>query len=200
MAILECGCDEAGRGSAIGGIYAGAVILEPSHGIEGLRDSKKLTAHRREILTEEIKSKSLAWSVAKATLEEIESLNVHHASLLAMKRAIEGLLPKPKKVYVDGLYIPQVASLGIEAEAIVKGDDKIAAISAASIIAKVFRDEAMLEYHKIYPEYGFERHKGYLTKEHLAALSKYGPCAVHRRSYAPVRERLSKKENGGKLF
>ena len=188
MIVLECGCDEVGRGSAIGEIYAGAVILDKEHGIKGLIDSKKLTAGQREALSEEIKAKSLAWSIGTATLEEVKMLNVHHASLLAMKRAIDGLLVKPEKVYVDGRHVPRLDFSDILLEAVIKGDEKIEAISAASIIAKVSRDKTMLEYHELYPQYGIKRHKGYVTKEHLEALTKYGPCPIHRLSYAPIRK------------
>lgn len=187
--LLECGCDETGRGSAIGEIYVCAVILDKNYPIDGLRDSKKLTPHKRELLAEEIKQHALAWSLATASLEEIEQYNVHHANLRAMKRAIEGLAVRPVKVWVDGKYIPQI---DIPAEAVIKGDDKIACISAASIIAKVERDRAMLEYDKLYPEFGIAHHKGYLTKEHMDALHQYGPCPAHRKTYAPVKEVIGK--------
>jgi ribonuclease HII len=181
--IVECGCDEAGRGSGIGEIFAGAVILDPLNPIEGLRDSKKLSANKRDFLTLLIKQRALAWSIAVATLEEIEELNVHHASLLAMKRAIEGLTMNPDRVYIDGMHVPV---LQFPVEAIIRGDDKIPGISAASIIAKVTRDKAMVAYHQVYPEYGFDKHKGYLTPQHLAALAKYGPCPIHRKTYGPI--------------
>ncbi|MBP1764459.1 MAG: Ribonuclease [Firmicutes bacterium] len=185
--MIECGCDEAGRGSAIAEIYVAAVILDPNQPIEGLRDSKKLSVRKREELAEIIKHSALSWSLAKATLEEIEQLNVHHANLLAMKRAIEGLSLQPDKVYVDGLHVPAIS---IPAEAIVKGDDKIPAISAASILAKVSRDQAMMEYHKLYPQYGFDKHKGYLTKKHMETLETFGPCPIHRKSYKPIKALL----------
>jgi len=185
--IIECGCDEAGRGSGAAEVYVGAVILNPEHPIEGLADSKKLPAWRREALSEEIKLYALSWCISTASLEEIEKLNVLHATLLAMKRAVEGLSMRPQKVLVDGNHLP---AFDIPAEAIVKGDDKIPAISAASILAKVARDKAMVEYHKLYPEYGFDVHKGYFTREHLAALHKYGPCPIHRRTYGPVCQTL----------
>ncbi|ABO50564.1 Ribonuclease H [Desulforamulus reducens MI-1] len=190
--VLECGVDETGRGSCISGIYASACILDPAHPIEGLRDSKKLSARKREILAEEIKQYALSWCIAQASLEEVEQLNVHHATLLAMKRAIEGLSIRANKVYVDGIHLPEV---DIPAEAIVKGDDLIPAISAASILAKVARDGAMLEYHEKYPQYGFNSHKGYLTKAHREALKKYGPSPIHRKTYAPIRELLVGKDN-----
>ena len=192
MAVLECGCDEVGRGSAIGEIYAGAVILDERNMIKGLRDSKKLTAKKRKAFTEEIKNKALAWSVAKVSLEEIARLNVHRASLLAMKRAVEALALKPHKVLVDGKY---PLDLDIANEAVIDGDDKIAAISAASIIAKVTRDEAMLAYHELYPVYAFDKNKGYLTKAHFAALAEYGPCPVHRMFYAPIRNQIKRNES-----
>lgn len=180
---IICGCDEAGRGSGAAEVYAGAVILDPARPIEGLADSKKLSALRREALCEEIKLRALSWCIGKASLEEIERMNILHASLLAMKRAIEGLSVKPHKALVDGNRVPDVR---IPVEAIIKGDDKIPAISAASILAKVARDAAMVEYHKLYPAYGFDVHKGYFTAEHMAALHKHGPCPIHRRNYSPV--------------
>ena len=185
--MIFCGCDETGRGSAVAEIYAAAVILDPLQPIQGLRDSKKLSAKRRELLAKEIKEKALSWCIATASLEEIERLNVLHATLLAMKRAVEGLHIKPDKALIDGNHAPL---LSILTEAIIKGDDKISAISAASIIAKVDRDQAMLECHSLYPLYGFDKHKGYLTAEHMAALCKYGPCPLHRKTYAPVRRLL----------
>jgi len=187
---LQCGCDETGRGSAIGEIYVCAVILDPMKPIDGLRDSKKLTPKRREELAAEIKKSAIAWSLAKASLEEIETLNVHNANLLAMKRAVESLSVKPDKVWVDGTHVPDI---DIQAEAVIKGDDKIAAISAASIIAKVERDQAMGEYHELYPQYGINKHKGYLTRQHMDALREYGPCPLHRKTYAPIKELIGGK-------
>jgi len=183
--IIECGCDEAGRGAGAAEVYVGAVILDPAHFIEGLADSKTLSAPKREALSEQIKMYALSWCIRKASLEEIERLNVLHATLLAMKRAVEGLSITPDRVLVDGNHAPD---LDVPVEAIVKGDDKVPAISAASILAKVARDHAMLEYHRLYPEYHFDVHKGYFTREHLAALHKHGPCAIHRRTYAPIRQ------------
>lgn len=185
--MIECGCDEVGRGAGVAEIYACACILNHEHPIEGLRDSKKLSPRKREILAVEIKKHALSWCIATASILEIEELNVHHATLLAMKRSIEGLSIKPDKVFIDGIHLPE---LSITAEAIVKGDDKVPAISAASILAKVARDQAMIEYHKIYPEYGFDNHKGYFTKEHMVAIKENGPCPIHRKSYAPIRELL----------
>ena len=181
--IIECGCDEAGRGAGAAEVYVGAVILDPEHRIEGLADSKKLSADRREILYEEIKLYALSWCIEKASLEEIERFNVLHATLRAMKRAVEGLKIKPQKVLVDGNHAPD---LDMPVETIIKGDDKVPAISAASILAKVARDRAMVEYHKLYPEYGFNINKGYFTREHMEALHKHGPCPIHRRNYSPV--------------
>jgi len=183
--VIECGCDEAGRGSGAGEIYVGAVILNPEHPIEGLADSKKLTPIKREALSEEIKLYALSWHIERASLEEIERLNVLQATLIAMKRAVEGLKVKPDKVLVDGNRAPK---LNIPVEAIVKGDDKIPAISAASILAKVARDQAMVEYHRLYPGYGFDVHKGYFTMEHMEALRKHGPCPIHRKTYSPIRQ------------
>jgi len=181
--IIECGCDEAGRGAGAAEVYVGAVILDPEHLIEGLADSKKLSARKREALSEEIKLYALSWCIQKASLEEIERLNILHATLLAMKRAVEGLKIKPQRALVDGNHAPD---LDIPVETIIKGDDKVPSISAASILAKVARDKAMVEYHKLYPEYGFDIHKGYFTLEHMAALHKHGPCPIHRRNYSPV--------------
>jgi len=182
--ILECGCDEVGIGAGAAEVYVCAVILDPKRPIEGLADSKKLSARKREQLSAIIKERALCWSVEKASLEEISRLNVLRATLLVMKRAVESLSIRPDKVLVDGKYTPD---LDLPAEAIIDGDDQIPVISAASIMAKVSRDRAMVEYHQIYPEYGFNNHKGYFTPEHLEALSKYGPCPIHRVTYAPVR-------------
>jgi ribonuclease HII len=181
--IVECGCDEAGRGAAAAEVYVAAVILNPDHMIEGLADSKKLSACRRDILNEEIRLHALSWSIDKASVEEVERFNVLQATLLAMKRAVEGLKVRPDRVLVDGNRKP---NLKIPVEAIVKGDAKIPAISAASILAKVARDRAMAEYHHLYPEYGFDIHKGYLTRRHIEALRKHGPCPIHRKSFFGV--------------
>jgi len=191
--IIECGCDEAGRGAGAAEVYVGAVILDPLRPIEGLRDSKKLSVRKREALSDEIKLYALCWCIEKASLEEIERLNILHSTLLAMKRAVEGLKIKPNKVLVDGNYTPKIE---IPAEAIIKGDDKFPVISAASILAKVARDQAMVEYHQMFPEYGFDVHKGYFTKEHMEALRKYGPCSIHRKTFSPVRDILG--VNAGK--
>ena len=185
--IIECGCDEAGRGSGAAEVYAAAVILDPGRPIIGLADSKKLTAARREALSGEIKLYALSWCIETASLEEIEKFNILHASLLAMKRAIEGLKIRPDRVFVDGNHAPK---LDIRIFAVVKGDDKVPAISAASILAKVARDRAMIEYNRLYPEYGFDLHKGYFTKAHMEALRVHGHCPIHRKTYAPIRELL----------
>lgn len=177
-----------GLGSAAYSVYSAAVILDPERPVHGLADSKRLTPKRRRELSEEIKEKALAWCVAVASLEEIEALNVRRAALLAMRRAVEGLCVAPDLVFVDGNLLPE---LSVPAHAVVRGDDAIDCISAASIIAKVARDEAMQECHRQYPQYGFDSHKGYLTATHLAALKRHGPCPLHRKSYAPIRELLA---------
>lgn len=183
--MLQCGCDEVGRGSAVAEVYAAAVILNPAAAISGLTDSKKLSPKKREHLAAQIKQDSLSWCIAYARLEEVEKLNVHHASLLAMKRAVDGLNIRPDKVLADGKYTPDVE---MEVMAIVKGDVTVPEISAASIIAKVARDQRLMEYHLLYPEYGFNENMGYLTPQHLAALQKFGPCPIHRKTYKPIRE------------
>lgn len=184
----ECGVDECGLGSAAAEVYAACCILDPARPIKGLADSKQLSHKRRVELNEEIRAKALAFCVATASLEEIERLNILYASHQAMLRAIGGLPVTPAIVLIDGNKIP--AQLALPARAIVKGDAKIPAISAASILAKVARDEAMCRYHDLYPQYGFADHKGYLTESHLAALAKHGPCPLHRKSYAPIRALL----------
>lgn len=185
--ILICGVDEAGRGPLAGPVSAAAVILDPAHPIEGLADSKKLSEKQRDRLAPVIRERALAWAVAWAEADEIDELNILQATLLAMRRAVEALPVRPQQVLVDGLYCPQT---GIPSEAIVKGDSKVAAISAASILAKTARDERMLQLHEQYPQYGFAGHKGYPTAEHLAALREHGAAPVHRRSFKPVREIL----------
>ncbi len=182
---LLAGVDEAGRGPLAGPVVAAAVILDELQPIAGLADSKKLTARRRERLYDEIRAKALACCIAEASVEEIDRLNILHATMLAMRRAVEGLRLKPAKVLVDGNRVPV---LRIPAEAIVQGDAKVAAISAASILAKVHRDRLCLDLDARYPSYGFAVHKGYPTAAHQAALQTHGPCPEHRRSYAPVRE------------
>ena len=184
---LMAGVDEAGRGPLMGPVVAAAVILDELNPIKGLADSKKLTALRREALYDEIRAKALCCSIALATAEEIDSLNILQATMLAMKRAVEGLRLKPHKVLVDGNRLP---TLVILAEAIVKGDALVPAISAASILAKVYRDRWCAQFHLEYPQYGFAGHKGYGTAAHLAALRLHGACPQHRRSFAPVAEVL----------
>jgi ribonuclease HII len=185
--LLVCGVDEAGRGPLAGPVSAAAVILDDARPIAGLADSKKLSEKQRDALAPVIRAQALAWSVAFADVEEIDRLNILQATLLAMKRAVQGLQVQPQQVLVDGLYCPDT---GIPSEAIVKGDSKVAAISAASILAKTARDELMLKLHERYPQYGFDGHKGYPTAAHLAALREHGVTVVHRRSFRPVRELL----------
>ena len=180
---LVCGVDEAGRGPLAGPVVAAAVILDPANPVEGLNDSKKLSAKRRELLAIEIRAKALAWSVAEATVEEIDAINILQASMLAMRRAVEGLVVKPVRALIDGNRCP---ALACKAEAIVGGDGKMESIAAASILAKTIRDAGMRELHLAYPHYGFDRHMGYPTAFHLQALREYGASPVHRRSFAPV--------------
>jgi len=184
---LIAGVDEAGRGPLAGPVVAAAVILDELNPIVGLADSKKLTALKRERLYDEIRAKALCCSIAEATVEEIDELNILQATLLAMRRAVEGLRLKPTKVLVDGNRLPV---LDVLAEAIVKGDSKVQAISAASILAKVHRDRWCQELHAQYPQYGFDGHKGYGTAAHLQALKEFGATPWHRKSFAPVAEVL----------
>jgi len=184
---LVAGVDEAGRGPLMGPVVAAAVILDDLHPIKGLADSKKLTALRREKLYDEIRAKALCFSIAQASAAEIDEINILQATLLAMKRAVEGLRLKPAKVLVDGNRIP---TLVIVAEAIVGGDALVPAISAASILAKVWRDRWCHEMDLAYPHYGFASHKGYGTAEHLAALRQHGACPEHRRTFSPVAQVL----------
>lgn len=183
--LLSCGVDEAGRGPLAGPVSAAAVILDPARPIAGLADSKKLSEKKREALAPLIRERALAWAVAYASVEEIDTLNILQATLLAMRRAVEALPITPQQVLVDGLYCPDT---GIPSQAIVQGDSKVEAISAASILAKTARDELMLDLHRRYPQYGFAAHKGYPTAAHLAALRAHGVSAVHRTSFKPVRE------------
>jgi len=184
---LVAGVDEAGRGPLAGPVVAAAVILDELKPIRGLKDSKVLTALKRERLFDEIHAKALCLSIAQASVEEIDTLNILQATMLAMKRAVEGLRLRPNKVLVDGNRLP---TLRIQAEAVIGGDAKIKSISAASILAKVHRDRLCIELHREHPLYGFDGHKGYSTPEHLAALRVHGACPHHRRSFAPVRETL----------
>ena len=179
-----CGVDEAGRGPLAGPVTAAAVMLDPEKPIEGLRDSKKLSAAARERLADEIRMRAAAWCVAEASVEEIDRLNILHATMLAMQRAVAGLQKRPDDVWVDGNRCPNWAW---RSQAVVKGDDKVAAIAAASILAKTSRDEYMCRLHEEYPAYGFARHMGYGTAAHLAALKAHGACPQHRRSFAPVK-------------
>ncbi|MBU3537898.1 ribonuclease HII [Polynucleobacter sp. UK-Gri1-W3] len=189
--IWVCGVDEAGRGPLVGAVVAGAVVLDPSNPIEGLKDSKKLTATRREYLYEQIMEKAKAWGVGEASPAEIDEINILQATMLAMRRAVEDLTTRlgawPEKALIDGNRCPE---LPIAAEAIVKGDSKEPAISAASIIAKVTRDRQMQLLHECHPEYGFSQHMGYPTEAHFAALKQFGACDQHRRSFSPVRKVL----------
>jgi ribonuclease HII len=189
-----CGVDEAGRGPLAGSVVAAAVILDPSKPIDGLKDSKKLTAKVRDELFDLIIRDSKAWCIAEASAIEIDSINILQATMLAMKRAIEGLEKTlgrlPDKALIDGNRCPKV---NIEMEAIVKGDSKVQAISAASILAKVTRDRDMQVLHEAYPMYGFNQHMGYPTPMHFAALKEFGPCPAHRKTFAPVREVMETK-------
>lgn len=189
--IWLCGVDEAGRGPLVGAVVAGAVVLDPENPIAGLKDSKKLTVAKREFLFEQIQLKAKAWGVGQASPEEIDQINILQATMLAMCRAVEDLATRlgawPDKALIDGNRCPE---LPIAAEAIVKGDAKEPAISAASILAKVTRDRQMMILHEQYPQYGFNQHMGYPTEAHLAALQEFGACSEHRRSFSPVRNVL----------
>ncbi|MEO7337275.1 MAG: ribonuclease HII [Caldimonas sp.] len=185
---LMAGVDEVGRGPLAGPVVAAAVILDERRPIRGLNDSKLLSPSTRERLCAEIRVKALCWSVAEATVDEIDRINILQAALLAMRRAVEGLLMTPQVVVVDGNQMPQLA---MACRAVVGGDSKVRAISAASIVAKVHRDRLCEALHDAHPEYGFASHKGYSTPEHLEALRRHGACPHHRRSFAPVRDVLS---------
>ena len=184
---MICGVDEAGRGPLAGPVVAAAVILDPARPIVGLADSKKLSAGKREKLAVEIRAKALAWHVAEATVEEIDTLNILQATLLAMQRAVAGLALTPTEVLIDGNRCPR---LDLPMRAIIGGDATVAEISAASILAKTVRDAGMRVLHAQFPQYDFARHMGYGTAAHLAALHTHGPCPWHRRSFAPVRALL----------
>lgn len=188
--INAAGVDEAGRGPLAGDVYAAAVILDPQYNIEGLADSKILSEKKRVLLEQHIKTHALCWSVAIATVEEIDQLNILQATLLAMKRAVEGLSIQPELAWVDGNQSPR---LSCRVQTIVKGDALVPAISAASILAKTARDDDLKRLHLIYPQYSFDQHKGYGTALHLARLKQHGPSPVHRRSFAPVRACLESK-------
>ncbi|MDI9330784.1 MAG: ribonuclease HII [Alphaproteobacteria bacterium] len=185
---LVAGVDEAGRGPLAGPVFAAAVILDELHPINGLADSKKLSPRRRDVLYDAIRAKALCCSVAQASVQEIDELNILQATMLAMRRAVDGLRLKPVKVLVDGNRLPV---LDVRAEAIIQGDAKVAAISAASILAKVERDRWCQQIDAQYPSYGFARHKGYGTPDHMQALRTHGPTPWHRRSFAPVAQSLT---------
>lgn len=185
--ILVAGVDEAGRGPLAGPVFAAAVILDPLRPIVGLADSKTLSESKRDSLYILIKEAALSWSIAAASVEEIDRLNILQATLLAMQRAVQGLPVQPNEVLVDGNRLPD---LTMPAQAIVKGDSKVQAISAASILAKVERDKLMLDYHQRYPDFSFHLHKGYGTKQHLAEIERFGFLDVHRRTFNPVKTML----------
>jgi ribonuclease HII len=187
-----CGVDEAGRGPLAGPVFAAAVVLDAERPVPGLADSKKLSASTRDRLADLIRNRARAWSVAQASVEEIDALNILQATLLAMRRAVEGLVPAPDEVWVDGVHCPAVA---MTARAVVNGDALVPEISAASILAKTARDALMLALHARYPQYGFDRHKGYPTAGHLSALRTHGASEAHRRSFAPVKAVLAIDES-----
>lgn len=192
--LIECGVDEVGVGSAIAEVFAAACILDPHRPVAGLKDSKQLSPARRKELSDRIKEKALDFCIATASLEEIDRLNVFGATMLAMQRAVAGLKLKPDLVLIDGNRMPKMP---VRARTIVKGDATVQAISAASILAKVARDEVIMKYHDQFPQYGFDRNKGYLTESHLANLKTHGPCPLHRRSFEPVRTLLALAEELG---
>ncbi|MDQ0738966.1 ribonuclease HII [Pseudomonas sp. W4I3] len=189
---LVAGVDEVGRGPLCGAVVTAAVILDPNRPILGLNDSKKLTEARREKLYDEICEKALSWHIARAEVEEIDELNILHATMLAMQRAVEGLHITPKLAMIDGNRCPKLA---MRAEAVVQGDSKVPAIAAASILAKVSRDREMAAFELVYPGYGMGGHKGYPTPVHLEALARLGPTPIHRRSFAPVRQAYELRES-----
>lgn len=186
-AKLIAGVDEVGRGPLVGAVVTAACILDPNKPIEGLTDSKKLTEKKREALAEEIKEKALAWSIARADADEIDELNILHATMLAMQRAVAHLDVQPDFVLIDGNRCP---TLPMPSQSVVKGDLRVAEISAASILAKVARDNEMKELDKLYPDFGFAKHKGYPTKLHFEMLAKFGPTPQHRQSFKPVKRAL----------
>ncbi|RZF92730.1 ribonuclease HII [Pseudoalteromonas sp. N1230-9] len=185
------GVDEVGRGPLVGDVVTAAVILDPAKPIAGLTDSKKLSDKKRQLLATEIKEKALCYAIGRCSPSEIDELNILHATMLAMSRAVEGLSVKPEFVFIDGNRVP--TQLTVPAQAVVKGDSLVAEISAASILAKVARDDEMIELDKRYPDYGFAGHKGYPTKAHFAALEQYGAIAEHRKSFKPVQRILALK-------
>jgi len=186
--LIYCGVDEAGAGPLCGDVVAAAVILDPDNMVEGLTDSKKLSEKKRERLYDEIREKALDYCIASASVEEIDTINILNARMLAMSRAVAGLSIPCDHALIDGNRLPE---LEMPADAIIKGDLLVACISAASVLAKVYRDRDMLRLDEAYPGYGFAKHKGYGTKAHLEALRELGPCPVHRRSYAPVKALLN---------
>jgi len=188
--VLVAGVDEAGRGPLAGPVFAAAVILDPMRPIAGLADSKILSESKRDSLYILIKEAALSWSIAQASVEEIDQLNILQATLLAMQRAVQGLHIQPDEVLVDGNRLPKFS---MPAQAIVKGDSKVQAISAASILAKVERDKLMVDYHQQYPDFAFHEHKGYGTKQHLAEIERFGFLDVHRRTFNPVKSMLQGK-------
>ena len=187
-ATLVAGVDEVGRGPLAGPVVAAAVILNPDAPVEGLMDSKKLSEKRRESLDIEIRQRALAWAIGRAEVEEIDAINILHASLLAMQRAVNQLTVRPDFALIDGNRCPE---LDCRTQAVVKGDQRVQQISAASIIAKVARDREMRQMHASYPDYGFDSHKGYPTKQHIEALRQFGVTPIHRRSFSPVRNVIS---------
>ena len=192
--FLNAGVDEAGRGPLVGSVFAAAVILPAQYDLPGLTDSKKLSEKKRDALAAAVKAQALAWCVASAGVDEIAELNILHATMLAMRRAVQGLAVRPHKVWIDGNRVPR--DLGVAAEAVVKGDSKIIEISAASVLAKTARDAEMYALAERYPQYGFDKHKGYGTAAHRAALQQLGVVAEHRCDFAPVRNLLAQ----GRLF
>ncbi|MBP6123443.1 MULTISPECIES: ribonuclease HII [Providencia] len=190
-ANLIAGVDEVGRGPLVGAVVTAAVILDPNNPIVGLADSKKLTEKKREKLFDEIKEKALCWCIGRAEPEEIDKINILHATMLAMQRAVAGLSITPDFVLVDGNRCPELL---MPSQAVVKGDSLVQEISAASILAKVVRDREMVELDKIFPEYGFAKHKGYPTPYHLEKLAQHGATEFHRKSFAPVRRALEIKQ------
>jgi len=190
---MLAGVDEAGRGPLVGNVVAAAVILDPENPVDGLNDSKKLSARRREQLADQVRDRAIAWSVVSVDAGQIDRINILQATMLAMQQAVEQLAVQPAHVFIDGNRCPQI---NLPATAIVKGDARIAEISAASILAKVERDAQMLVLHETYPQYGFDKHKGYPTKAHFEALAEHGPCPQHRTSYKPVRECLAVRCEG----
>ena len=186
-----CGVDEAGRGPLAGAVFAAAVVLDPARPVEKLNDSKLLAPASRERIAADIKDKAIAWAISSASVEEIDRINILEASLLAMRRAVEALGMEPEEVCVDGLHVPAVR---FPCRALVKADRLVAAVSAASILAKVARDAEMTALHDRWPQYGFAVHKGYASPEHLAALREHGPCEIHRRTFEPVLTMLLEPE------